>query len=228
MTKAKAPRARSGKALNVNVRRAVIAGILGVFAAAAAAPLPGACNTYVRDDLNLLRADTFAGVQRRNADLISRTGACIDVITVVSAGPDLGKYAYNTAMAFGNNCSLGAVILITQSAGDMIRFEDASAGIRNDWQSISQDFGNGMARGDTSGAVMTTVNAIADGIIAHPAPSPPPTVYASPPPAPSVGDAISEFFATSWASTGGRIAIICVWVLAIILLARAMGLGRRS
>ncbi|HEY5094439.1 MAG TPA: hypothetical protein VII69_04885, partial [Candidatus Eremiobacteraceae bacterium] len=110
----------------VNVRLAFIAGILGVIAVAI--PRPGACDTFVRDDLNLLRADTFSAIQRRDADLISRTGACVDVITAEAAGADPGKFALDTALSFGNHCSLGAAILITHD-GVTIRFEDASAGI---------------------------------------------------------------------------------------------------
>jgi uncharacterized membrane protein YgcG len=208
----------------VNIRRAIIACILG--AIAALAPRPGACNTYVRDDLNLLRADTFSAIQRRNADLIARTGACIDVITVAAAGDDPGKYALNTALAFGNNCSLGAAILITQNSGATIRFEDASAGINGSWQAITQALGSGLATGDVNGAVMTAVNSIADGIIAHPPPSPPPVVYASPPPPPGAVDTVLGLLAANWESTGGRVAIIAVCLLAIFLLARVAGLGR--
>jgi uncharacterized membrane protein YgcG len=207
----------------VRALRAIIASILGV--AAAVAPRPAACNTYVRDDLNLLRADTFAGIQRRNEDLIARTGACVDVITVAAAGNDAGKFALNTALAFGNHCSLGAAILITQT-GTTIRFEDASAGINGSWQAISDNFGKGMATGDVNAAVMTTVNSIADGIIAHPPPPPPPRVYASPPPGVSALDTIFGVVAANWQSIGGRLAIIAACVLVIILGARAAGFGR--
>jgi hypothetical protein len=193
---------------------------------AAFAPRPGACDTYVRDDLNVLRADTFSGIQRRNADLIARTGACIVVITVVAAGDNPAKFALDTALGFGNHCALGAAILVEQSGSTAIRFEDASIGIRSDWQTISQNLGYGIASGDTNGAVMTAVNAIADGIIAHPAPSPPPVVYASPTPAPGVVDTVIGLLSANWQSAGGRFAIICACVLVLVLIASAMGFGR--
>lgn len=208
----------------MNIRRAVIAAVLG--AVAMLAPRPGACDTYVRDDLNLLRADTFSGIQRRNADLIARTGACIDVITTVTAGDNPGKYAVDTALGFGNHCSIGAVILILQNGNTMIRFEDASAGINSQWQSISQDLGKGMEGGDTNGAVMNVVNEIADGIISHPAPSPPPVVYATPPPQQNIVESIGALFLTNWQTTGGRIAIFAVGILALVLLVRSAGFGR--
>jgi hypothetical protein len=208
----------------MNIRRAVIAVILGVVATLA--PRPGACDTYIRDDLNLLRADTFSGIQRRNADLIARTGACIDVITAVTAGDNPVKYALDTALGFGNHCSIGAVILITQNGSTTIRFEDASAGIQSQWQSISQDFANGMAAGDANTAVMNVVNEIADGIIGHPAPSPPPVVYASPPPPQNIVETIGGLFLTNWQTSGGRIAIFAVGILALVLLVRAAGFGR--
>ena len=206
------------------MRRTIAAGIL--CALAIAAPTPGTCNTYVRDDLNVLRADTFAAIQRRNTDLIARTGACIDVITTTAApANDGGKYALDSALALGNRCSLGAVIMISQTGGISIRFEDASAGIHDEWQSITDDFGKGMQSGDTNAAVMTTVNAIADGIIAHPAQTRPPA-YASPPPQPTAFDTISGLITANWQSGGGRIAIVCVCLLTLVLLARAMGVGR--
>jgi uncharacterized membrane protein YgcG len=204
--------------------KAVVAGFLGVIAVFA--PRPGACDTYVRDDLNVIRTDTFAAIQRRNADLIARTGACIVVITVVAAGGNPTKFAYDTALAFGNHCALGAAILVEQNGAAAIRFEDASEGFRSDWPTISQNLGNGIASGDTNGAVMTAVNAIADGIIAHPAPSPPPVVYASPTPAPGVVDTVIGLLSANWQSTGGRIAIICACVLLLVLIGSAMGLGR--
>jgi hypothetical protein len=210
--------------MTARVRRAVVAGILGV--AAAFAPRPALCNTYVRDDLNLLRADTFSAIQRRNADLIARTGACIDVITVVIGGDDLGRYALDSARAFGNHCSLGAAILITQGGGGTIRFEDASAGFQSSWQTITQALGDGIGGGDINGAVMTAVNAIADGIIDHPPPSQLPVVSAIPSPPPSIGDAIIGFLSASWQTAGGRIGIICVSILALALLARSIGFGR--
>jgi uncharacterized membrane protein YgcG len=208
----------------MNIRRVLIVGILA--AVAALAPRPGACDTYVRDDLNLLRADTFSGIQRRNADLIARTGACIDVITTVTAGDNPGKYAVDTALGFGNHCSIGAVILIMQNGNTMIRFEDASAGINSQWQSISQDLGKGMEAGDTSGAVMNVVNEIADGIISHPAPSPPPVVYATPPPPPNIVESIGGLILTNWQTSGGRIAIFAIGILALVLLVRSAGFGR--
>jgi hypothetical protein len=179
----------------------------------------------VRDDLNLLRADTFAAIQRRNDDLIARTGACVDVITVAAAGNDAAKFALNTALGFGNRCSLAAAILITQT-GTTIRFEDASAGISGSWQAISDSFGKGMESHDVNGAVMTAVNSIADGIIAHPPPSPPPPVYASPPPGVSALDTVFGIVAANWQTLGGRLAIIAACVLAIILGVRALGAGR--
>ena len=204
--------------------RAVVAGILGVIAILA--PRPGACDTYVRDDINVLRADTFAAIQRRNADLIARTGACVVVITVVAAGDNPTKFALNTALGFGNHCALGAVILVEQSGSTAIRFEDASAGFQSDWSAISQNLGAGIASGDTNGAVMTAVNAIADGIIAHPPPSPPPVVAASPTPAPGVVDTLMGMLSANWQTAGGRLAIICICVLVLALLTSAMGLGR--
>jgi hypothetical protein len=208
----------------VKIRRAAIAGILGVIAALS--PRPGACDTYVRDDLNVLRADTFQAIQRRNADLIARTGACIVVITVVAAGDNPGKFALSTALGFGNHCALGAAILVEQSGSTAIRFEDASAGIHSDWSTITQNLGNGIASGDTNGAVLAAVNAIADGIIAHPPPSPPPLVYASPTPEPGAVDVVIGLLSANWQTTGGRIAIICACVLVLVLLASAMGFGR--
>jgi uncharacterized membrane protein YgcG len=206
------------------IRRVLVAAILGLLAAAA--PLPGACNTYIRDDLNVLRADTTTAIQRRNADLIARTGACVDVLTLAAepAG-DNGKYALDTALAFGNQCSLGAVIVVTQT-GANIRFEDASAGIKSSWQSITDDLGKGIESGDTSLAVMNTVNAIADGIIANPAPTAPPIAYASPAPSPGVADAITGLIAANWQSGGGRIAIIAACLLALFFLVKSLGLGR--
>jgi hypothetical protein len=204
--------------------RAIVACILGVIAAFA--PRPGSCNTYVRDDLNVLRADTFSAIQRRNADLIARTGACIVVITVVAAGDNPTKFALSTALGFGNHCALGAAILVEQSGASAIRFEDASAGIQSDWSTISQNLGNGIASGDTNGAVLTTVNAIADGIIAHPPPSPAPLVYASPTPAPGVVDIVIGLLSDNWQTAGGRIAIICACVLLLVLFGSAMGFGR--
>jgi hypothetical protein len=204
--------------------RPAAAAIIGVIAAFA--PRPGACDTYVRDDLNVLRADTFSGIQRRNADLIARTGTCIVVITVVAASDNPTKFVLETALGFGNHCALGAAILVEQNGAAAIRFEDASEGFRSDWPTISQNLGNGIASGDTNGAVMTAVNAIADGIIAHPAPSPPPVVYASPTPAPGVVDTVIGLLSANWQSTGGRIAIICACVLLLVLIGSAMGLGR--
>jgi hypothetical protein len=204
--------------------KAVVAGFLGVIAVFA--PRPGACDTYVRDDLNVIRADTFAAIQRRNADLIARTGTCIVVITVVAASDNPTKFVLETALGFGNHCALGAAILVEQNGAAAIRFEDASEGFRSDWPTISQNLGNGIASGDTNGAVMTAVNAIADGIIAHPAPSPPPVVYASPTPAPGVVDTVIGLLSANWQSTGGRIAIICACVLLLVLIGSAMGLGR--
>src|SRR5580704_6898528 len=93
--------------------KAVVAGFLGVIAVFA--PRPGACDTYVRDALNVIRADTFAAIQRRNADLIARTGACVVVITVVAAGDNPTKFALNTALGFGNHCALAAAILVEQN-----------------------------------------------------------------------------------------------------------------
>lgn len=204
--------------------RAVVAGILGVIAALA--PQPGACDTYVRDDLNVIRADTFAAIQRRNADLIARTGACIDVITVVAAGDNPTKFALSTALGFGNRCALAAAILVEQSGAIAIRFEDASAGIQSDWSTITQNLGQGIASGDTNGAVLTAVNAIADGIIAHPPPTPPPHASASPTPAPGAVDIVVGLLSDNWQTTGGRIAIICVSVLVLVLLASSLGFGR--
>jgi hypothetical protein len=204
--------------------RAVVASVLGVIAAFA--PRPGVCDTYVRDDLNVIRADTFAAIQRRNADLIARTGACVDVITVVAAGDNPAKFALSTALGFGNHCALAAAILVEQSGSTAIRFEDASAGMQSDWSSISQNLGKGIESGDTNGALLAAVNAIADGIIAHPPPSPPPLVYASPTPAPGAVDIVVGLLSENWQTTGGRIAIICVCVLVLVLLARAIGFGR--
>jgi len=206
------------------MRCAVIAGFLG--ALAVFAPRPGACDTYIRDDLNVLRADTFSGIQRRNADLIARTGACIDVITAVTAGDNPVKYALDTAQGFGNHCSLGAVILIMQNGSSFIRFEDASAGIKNRWQSISQDLGKGMEGGDVNSAVMNAVNEIADGIIANPAPSPPPVAYATPPPPQNIVETIGGLIEANWQTTGGRIAIFAVGILLLVLLVRSAGFGR--
>ena|GEM_PF-4691160 len=206
-----------------NIPRALIAGLLAVIAAAA--PRPGACDTFVRDDLNLLRADTFSAIQRRNADLIARTGACVDVITSAAAGADPGKFALDTALAFGNHCSLGAAILITHE-GETIRFEDASAGISRSAQAITQALGTDMAGGDVNTAVMNAVNTIADGIIAHPKPTPPPIVYASPAPAPGPIDTAFALVAANWETTWGRVAMICVSLLALVLVARLAGFGR--
>lgn len=206
-----------------NVRRAFVAGLLGLFAAAI--PRPGACDTYVRDDLNLLRADTFSAIQRRNADLISRTGACIDVITAAAASADPGKFALNTALSFGNHCSLGAAILITHD-GATIRFEDASAGIDSSAQAITQALGTDMAAGDINTAVMNAVNTIADGIIAHPAKTPPPVVYANPTPAPGPIETAFAIVSANWETTGGRVAMILVCLLALVLVARLAGIGR--
>lgn len=204
-------------------RRSLIAGALAV--AAIAAPRPGACDTFVRDDLNLLRADTFSAIQRRNADLIARTGACVVVITSAAAGADQGKFALNTALSFGNHCSLGAAILITHE-GETIRFEDASAGISSNAEAITQALGNDIAGGDVNTAVMNAVNTIADGIIAHPAPTPPPIVYASPTPAPGPIDTAFALVAANWETTGGKVAMICVCLLALVLVARLAGFGR--
>jgi hypothetical protein len=204
--------------------RAIVAGIIGVIASLA--PRPGLCDTYVRDDLNILRADTFAAIQRRDADLIARTGACVVVITVVAAGDQPAKFALSTALGFGNHCALGAAILIEQSGNCTIRFEDASAGIQGDWSAITQDLGKGIASGDTNGAVLAAVNAIADGIIAHPPPSPPPLVYPSPTPQPGAFDTVLEVLNANWQTAGGRIAIICACILVLVLIASAMGLGR--
>ena len=208
----------------MKIRRALIAAIFGVLAALV--PRPGACDTYVRDDLNLLRADTFSGIQRRNADLIARTGACIDVITAVTAGDNPVKYALDTALGFGNHCSIGAVILITQNGSTTIRFEDASVGIKSRWQSISQDLGKGMEAGDVNAAVMSVVNEIADGITANPPPSPAPVVSATPQPPPSTIETIGGLFLSNWQTGGGRIAIFAVGILALVLLVRSAGLGR--
>jgi hypothetical protein len=132
----------------------------------------------------------------------------------------------STALGFGNHCALAAAILVEQSGSIAIRFEDASAGIQSDWSTITQNLGQGVASGDTNGAVLTAVNAIADGIIAHPPPTPPPAVYASPTPAPGAVDIVVGLLSDNWQTTGGRIAIICLCVLVLALLARAIGFGR--
>jgi uncharacterized membrane protein YgcG len=206
----------------MGMRRAFVATICCVVAVAA--PRPAACDTFVRDDLNLLRADTIAQIQTRNADLIARTGACVDVITAAAAGDNPDSYALTSALALGNHCNLGASILLLPASVD-IRFEDASGGMQGNSSAITQALGNGIAAGDVNAAVMTAVNAIADGIIAHP-PSPRPVMNEIVPPAVSVGDGVVGVAAANWQTTEGRIALIAVGLLLLFLIARLFGLGR--
>ncbi|HEY5095479.1 MAG TPA: hypothetical protein VII69_10210, partial [Candidatus Eremiobacteraceae bacterium] len=75
-------------------------------------------------------------------------------------------------------------------------------------------------------AVMNAVNTIADGIIAHPAPTPPPIVNAIPTPEPGPIETAMALIAANWETTGGRVAMICVCLLALVLVARLAGFGR--